>query len=91
VAGWSSGSPQWRRLRLVILERDGWRCRIGLPKCTGRAVEVDHIVARVDGGDPWAASNLRASCEYCNRSRGGTAGAKKVNAARAGYPPKLEW
>lgn len=90
VAGWSTGSPQWRRLRLVILERDGWRCRIRGEGCTLKATDADHIISRGDGGDPWDVTNLRAACAHCNRSRGGTAGAVKTNESR-GYPPRLGW
>ena len=50
---------RWERLRRVILDRDGWRCR----KC-GRAgrLEVDHIVPIHRGGDYWDMSNLQALC-----------------------------
>lgn len=67
-----SGSPYdhaWRQLRLVILERDGFRCRIGAEGCTVKATEVDHIVALEDGGARLDPDNLRASCARCNRGR----------------------
>lgn len=72
----------YRTLRLAVLDRDRWLCQIRGPRCTQRATEVDHIVARADGGDVWDTTNLRAACRACN-SRGG---ALLVNARRAaGY------
>jgi 5-methylcytosine-specific restriction endonuclease McrA len=66
------GGP-WRRVRLAILERDGYRCMIRSKGCKGRADCVDHIIP-VDpsgsgGGAWWEPSNLRASCSVCNRAR----------------------
>ena len=53
----------------LVIERDGGRCRMRLPGCTGVATTADHIVPRSHGGtaDP---SNLRASCGHCNSARG---------------------
>ena len=51
---------RWRRVRLAVLERDGWRCR----KC-GRAagrLEVDHIVPLNKGGAAYELANLQALC-----------------------------
>ena len=77
----------WRNVRAEVLERDGYACRIRLPKCTGMATQVDHIVAIVDGGDWYEPSNLRASCAYCNAAR--------VNLKRKGGQgtptPYLDW
>ena len=73
---------EWRALRQVILGRDRWQCQIHGPRCTGAATEVDHIVARADGGDVWDTTNLRAACATCNRGRG----AQVTNRRRvAGY------
>jgi 5-methylcytosine-specific restriction endonuclease McrA len=71
-------TPEWRRLRRMILDRDLGLCQIMGPHCTRFAVCVDHIVARADGGDCWAPSNLRAACRACN-SRGG---AERTNRLR---------
>lgn len=96
MAAFSTSSPLWRRLRLVILERDGWECRIRAPGCTTKATEVDHIIPLSADGPPYDPANLRASCERCNRSRGGRTGAKRLRALREAneavqYPPALEW
>lgn len=66
---WRMDDKVWRRLRLEILERDGWRCQIRGPRCTGRAEEVDHIHTLKDGGPRFEPSNLRAACAKCNRGR----------------------
>jgi 5-methylcytosine-specific restriction protein A len=60
----------WRRLRLAVLDRDGWQCQIRGPRCTTVATAVDHIVARADGGDCWNPHNLRAACRVCNNQGG---------------------
>lgn len=54
---------QWRRLRLFILERDGYVCAIKGPKCTGLATTVDHLLGRAVSEHP---KDLRASCGPCN-------------------------
>jgi 5-methylcytosine-specific restriction endonuclease McrA len=59
----------WRRVRLLVLERDEHRCTINMEGCTGAATCVDHIVPLVFGGAPYALENLRASCHNCNTSR----------------------
>jgi 5-methylcytosine-specific restriction endonuclease McrA len=59
-------TPQWKALRLWVLDRDRGVCQIHGPKCTVWATDVDHIVARADGGDVWAPGNLRAACRQCN-------------------------
>lgn len=62
-------SSVWRRIRLVILKRDGYRCQVRGRRCTGVATEVDHIVRLIDGGAPLDPDNLRAACRRCNRGR----------------------
>ena len=61
------GSGKWKKLRITILDRDGWQCAI----CGGPADTVDHIIPRVKGGDMWSPDNLRAMCKSCNSSKGG--------------------
>ena len=57
---------RWQRLRLVVLDRDGRRCRW----CTGPADTVDHVVALADGGARLDPANLVACCRSCNSRRG---------------------
>jgi biotin operon repressor len=60
-------SPEWRLLRMEILERDDFTCRY----CGDAApqMEVDHVHPVSAGGtdDP---QNLVAACRACNRSKG---------------------
>lgn len=62
-------SGPWNRIRLKILERDGYQCQVRGPTCTGVATQVDHIVPVSEGGAWWDEANLRASCAKCNRRR----------------------
>lgn len=68
MAKWPYNGP-WKRIRLEILTRDGGRCQIGGPNCTGHADQVDHIVPLEQGGAPYDHANLRAACRRCNVGR----------------------
>ncbi len=70
----------WRRLRVKILERDGYLCQIRLDECTNVATCVDHImpVAISDPSTYHDPDNLRAACKRCN----GALGARLTNARR---------
>jgi 5-methylcytosine-specific restriction endonuclease McrA len=61
------GSGKWKKLRITILDRDGWQCAI----CNKPAHTVDHIIPRIKGGDMWSPSNLQSMCKSCNSSKGG--------------------
>ena len=60
---------EYDRLRPLVLERDGYRCRLRLPGCTVVASTADHVVPRSAGGRS-TMGNLRAACGHCNSSRG---------------------
>jgi len=62
-------SGPWVRIRKKVLERDGYVCQVRRKRCTGVATQVDHIVPVSKGGSWWDESNLRASCQPCNRDR----------------------
>lgn len=67
---WARGSTTaWRKLRLLILARDGYRCRIRIPgTCTGTATQVHHVHGKaVTGDDP---QFLVAACRECNLKTG---------------------
>lgn len=85
-----SSKPQytgpWRRIRKLVLERDGHRCRIQGPNCTGRADQVDHIVPVDHGGAWFDLDNLRAACKACNVGAGNAA---RKEAWRTGPPITL--
>jgi 5-methylcytosine-specific restriction enzyme A len=71
-------SKAWRRLRLLILDRDRHACQIRGPKCTGAATQVDHVIDRADGGAVFDPRNLRAACSACN----GWRAAERTNTMR---------
>lgn len=60
------------RLRLRVLDRDGYRCVLcGRSPATERGVvlHLDHVVPFVDGGET-TYENLRTLCRECNLGRG---------------------
>ena len=59
-----SNSTQWKKLRLRILQRDGYECHW----CGAEATTCDHVIPVTRGGsdDP---DNLVAACKRCNFSR----------------------
>lgn len=86
-------SRGWRELRLYVLARDGYRCRVRLPGCIGRATEADHIQALADGGAWLDPHNLRASCKPCNVARGNMLRArrKRPSAEPEHVGPSRDW
>lgn len=69
-SAWAKGSTRaWRRIRALVLARDGHRCRLQLPDvCTGRATHAHHTVGKaVTGDDP---TFLVAACAACNGRTG---------------------
>ncbi len=65
----STYDHSWRKVRLTILERDGYRCRIKGKNCKGEANDVDHIIPVDRGGERLDPMNLRAACNGCNVAR----------------------
>ena len=70
MSTWGTRRGVPRHIRVRILERDGWRCQLGLPGCEYHACQIDHIagVAQLgyanDDDD-----NLRSVCSSCHRVR----------------------
>ncbi len=62
---WERGSTRaWRRLRALVLARDGYLCRLRTEVCTHRATCVHHTLGKaVTGDDP---RYLVAACKPCN-------------------------
>lgn len=80
----AGSTRRWRKLRLMVLERDGWRCQlpadgVGDALCHAWAAHVDHITPRAAGGTDDLA-NLRAACATHNLRRG--SGLPRSTAAR---------
>lgn len=62
--------PIGARLRAMVLERDGFRCkRCGRGACDGEQMRIDHIVPIAQGGTN-DESNLQVLCETCNLGKG---------------------
>jgi 5-methylcytosine-specific restriction protein A len=59
----------YKRLRQWVIVRDGGVCQIRGPRCTVAATDVDHVVPRTDGGEPYDPDNMRAACRQCNNGR----------------------
>jgi len=57
-----------KRLRYLILERDGFRCVLCGKTAKDRQLEVDHIIPVAKGGTE-SLNNLRTLCIDCNRGK----------------------
>ena len=57
---------RWRRVRLEVLERDGWTCA----HCGRQADTVDHRIPLKNGGAPYDLDNLATLCRPCNSRKG---------------------
>lgn len=60
-------NPQWQKLRLQILERDGWACQSCFDE--GKTLQVHHCYYAK--GDPWNTppNCLITLCEDCHKER----------------------
>jgi hypothetical protein len=58
-----------RKQRVVIAERDGWRCHLCKKIVNVTAMSIDHLIPRIAGGtnDP---QNLALAHIHCNKIRG---------------------
>jgi 5-methylcytosine-specific restriction endonuclease McrA len=65
-------------IRRRVLRRDGHRCQIKGPGCTGIATDVDHIGDRHDHSE----ANLRAVCGWCHRQRSAAQGHARQRALK---------
>ncbi len=81
---WAKGSTrQWRKTRLAVLNRDGWRCRLRHDVCTKVATCVHHVLGRTATGDD--PRYLVASCQPCNLKVGDPATHKPK------FRPQTRW
>ncbi|QDQ89154.1 HNH endonuclease [Alcaligenaceae bacterium SJ-26] len=75
----------WRKLRLLVLRRDGWICRCDECRKTGRvrnASEVDHVIPKAEGGTD-DSSNLRAINSDCHKTKTQAESARATRRARS--------
>lgn len=75
----------WARIRLAVLNRDGWVCQIcgrqlSRDHNSPAGAQVDHKVPLVAGGTNQA-DNLQAACRTCNTSRGQAEGIRHARRA----------
>jgi len=73
------GTSRWRRLRVEVLRRDGWRC----VQCGARGrLEVDHIrPVRTHPEGAFEPGNLQCLCPSCHT---------KKTRLECGHPPLSE-
>ena len=70
---------QWGKVRLQVLDRDGWACG----KCGHKGMlEVDHIRGLDEGGLLYDLGNLQSLCRGCHIAKHG---------GRGPSPEVLEW
>ncbi len=62
----SQGTPT--KLRARVLARDHYCCQLGLPGCTHKAEEVDHIIPVFEHGTD-TPDNLQAVCRNCHKQK----------------------
>ena len=70
----------WRRLRALVMTRDGGVCQVRGPRCTVRATTAHHI--RPSSQYPqlfFDPTNLQAACTPCNRHGAVTQAENRVN------------
>ena len=66
---------RWSKVRLVVLDRDGWKCSCG----KSARLEVHHRVPIEHGGDFYELSNLQSLCKSCHISKHGGTVRKKTS------------
>ena len=94
--GWAQvpgggSSSAWRKVRALILARDGYLCQIKGPKCTVGADTVDHVVSIAEGGALLDPTNLRAACQACNFGRAGGDTRVRTRARRTDVETRTVW
>ena len=59
---------RWRKVRRYLLAREPIcrLCRAKNPRNPNAATQVDHIVSRSKGGDPFDPDNLQPLCDDCH-------------------------
>jgi 5-methylcytosine-specific restriction protein A len=83
--------PRWRKVRRLVLERDGHQCQLRLDGCTGKATQVDHTIDLGDGGAPYDPANLASACKPCNIAKRNIGVAARAREARSGRRYELTW
>lgn len=61
----------WQKIRIQILNRDGWACTYCNKRLIGKDATVDHIIALANGGARLDPNNLTSACLKCNSTKSG--------------------
>lgn len=74
-------TPRWRRLAKTVKARhirtQGYMCPgYGTPRHLAPRLSADHIVALVDGGQPFDEGNVQVLCVSCNSRKDGASRAR---------------
>jgi HNH endonuclease len=84
VADRRYSTAAWQRLRRLVLERDGYACRVQGPRCRGYADTVHHILPSSQyPGLFWEPTNLQAACRPCNYAGGSYTKAENQRSRRS--------
>ena len=64
-------NASWNMLRSHVVHNQNYTCELCNHHDTGQDYEmqVDHIVAKCLGGDPWIESNLQVLCQNCHKAK----------------------
>ena len=79
--------PKWAEVRLLALDRDGWRCTA----CGKRGkLEVDHIKRMGDGGAAYDLGNLQALCRSCHFTKTAIENGVKLDPERDAWKAEIQ-
>ena len=79
--------PKWAEVRLLALDRDGWRCT----QCGRRGrLEVDHIKRMGDGGAAYDLGNLQTLCRPCHFAKTFAENGGKVDLERDAWKVEIQ-
>lgn len=62
-------TASWRKLRRLVLDRDGWRCTSCGKPIEGPDATVDHVVPFVSESESNVMHNLVSLCRSCNSTK----------------------
>jgi 5-methylcytosine-specific restriction endonuclease McrA len=81
----------WRRVRVEVLERDGYHCRLRYPGCRFEATEVDHVINLASTGTPRCEAvdpdECVAACGRCHHQKSAREAAEGARRGSGKRPP----
>ena len=73
-------TQRWKKLRRLIIHRDGGLCQVQGPRCANVATTAHHILPSSQYPERfWDPSNLQASCGPCNHHGANVKHENRVN------------